>query len=852
MRNDLLAFFLTVIQVDKSCVFSLLTHDKRQIASATVPYDEQITNRYLFWQVVYHRYYSVNSRAKARGKGGGGYSKDYDAAHELQIADANLREVFLYWLSHPDLQKIREVIRDAIIQRVPRTSAIASSSTNFGYSCRVDLLVACNTLELTRLPWEIWNLSPENAPCQIFSISRTLMPSGDRVVPKLGFGRINKIRILAIFAEAENLDYTKDIQALQSLNRMATLEILQCRRNQAIANLREQTNILKQQIIESIDDGQGWDFLVYLGHSDESQQVGGEIEVAPGIKFSIAELEPQIRRAVHRGLRLAVFNSCSGLNIAASLLELGLQQVVIMREHIHNDAAATFLTSFCQYLSTHSDVQTAYDAAVHQLSEQRSHYPSASLVPSLFRHPELPLELFCVEPFQIQKYFKLCQLTCSEWILVGSVLLIYSFWFLRMPLQTSLLDIRIFLQSVYRDLTHQLSDYQNPPTLLIAVDKESINDAYEKIDDFSTQPIDREYLAQLIDHVSEFNFSTVGINFLLDAQEEKSEKLTQAIQTSILEQKTLFVFAISNEEKIFTNPAFFDESLSLNGDVDIEAFHWLIELPQVRGCSDICPFAYSLSLVHVIQENNINQNLLESQDTRGVLQQNINLFIENLSQNYQTNLRNTINNQDDLAKINSLINYPKSSLGLDYIIDFSIPPNRVYQYISASDFLQLQPFSSSGNNTFRNQIAIITPSEYWDSVRYPLPASLWYWCFASDSQYVCPHSREEALTRQQFFTGGEAQAYMIYHFLTSHRVLKISDLYLFIVALFFGKLFSIFSRTGYSKSQQNRIAYVIITILYIVFSFQLYISGGILLPIGLPLFVVCFYLIRDLIEVVKL
>ncbi|MFH7029339.1 MAG: DUF928 domain-containing protein [Heteroscytonema crispum UTEX LB 1556] len=54
------------------------------------------------------------------------------------------------------------------------------------------------------------------------------------------------------------------------------------------------------------------------------------------------EIEGSLKIARKRGLQFAIFNSCNGINIAEFLINLGLSQVAVMREPIHDQVAQIF------------------------------------------------------------------------------------------------------------------------------------------------------------------------------------------------------------------------------------------------------------------------------------------------------------------------------------------------------------------------------------------------------------------------------------------------------------------------------------------------------------------------------
>ena len=181
----------------------------------------------------------------------------------------------------------------------------------------------------------------------------------------------------------------------------------------------------------------------FAGHSNEESLLDGRIAIAPKTSISIKELSPALRQAQQQGLQFALFNSCSGLDIANGLINLGLNQVAIMREPIHNEVAQAFLIEFLQRLARYENVQESLLGACRHLQlEQSLTYPSAFLVPSLFRHPD-------AQPYQIQPVG--WQATLQRWlptkreaIAMGALALLSL-----MPISRNwLLDERVFVQAV--------------------------------------------------------------------------------------------------------------------------------------------------------------------------------------------------------------------------------------------------------------------------------------------------------------------------------------------------------------------------------------------------------------------
>ncbi|MEC4814045.1 MAG: hypothetical protein SAK29_12345 [Scytonema sp. PMC 1069.18] len=137
--------------------------------------------------------------------------------------------------------------------------------------------------------------------------------------------------------------------------------------------------------------------LFFAGHSNETTFTGGQISIAPNVSISLSEIEKPLTTAINNGLKFAIFNSCDGLSIANKLIDLGLSQVAIMREKIHNRVAGEFFVQFLNALKEYQDVHEALLTASDYLKvEKNLTYLSAYLIPSLFRHPNA--ELFRLQP----------------------------------------------------------------------------------------------------------------------------------------------------------------------------------------------------------------------------------------------------------------------------------------------------------------------------------------------------------------------------------------------------------------------------------------------------------------------
>ena len=97
-----------------------------------------------------------------------------------------------------------------------------------------------------------------------------------------------------------------------------------------------------------------------------------------------------------------------------------------------------------------------------------------------------------------------------------AVLILLSLW---PSLQQTLLDQRILAQSVYRMLTAQMPAPTSPPLTLVQIDDASL----QRADIKDPNPMDRAYLAKLVDRLVAKKSRIIGIDYLFDRQQPPSD-----------------------------------------------------------------------------------------------------------------------------------------------------------------------------------------------------------------------------------------------------------------------------------------------------------------------------------------
>ncbi len=626
---------------------------------------------------------------------------------------------------------------------------------------------------------------------------------------------------MAILGDDTGLGFADEKKALNSLKKVVDVKFIGWEPGKDI-------NQLKQDIVNELSDNIGWDILFFAGHSNEKNLTGGEIVIAPNTALYLNEIETPLTIAKENGLQVAIFNSCSGLSIANKLIDLGFSQVAIMREPIHNQVASEFFIQFSQALAEYKDVHQSLLEASDYLQHKNYNYPSSYLIPSLFRHPAAAL--FRIEPSGFKHLIKQWFPKRREVVTIGTLAILSC-----LPIfQDNIRDWRIGLQSAYRQVTHQIpSETSTPPILLIHVDEKSLNDAETSAYKFN--PIDRSYLAKIIDKLTDVNANVVGIDYLLDRVTDDDKILAKSIQNSRQKNDTLFVFGsiLNNQnQELGVRDSIASSDRVLQGYVDKIPGH-LSLLSADSDCTNTCPFTYVLALTHSIFQQQSNSSLKISEDS-----------------DLRTNLVNTVNNDRNISPQTKYLNQLRLNQLTDNseyfgqtwlypIIDFSIPPDRVYQLISASDFLEQK---NSFINLQKQQLVLIGAGGYGDAGlskkqpdNFPIPKGVAYWRLQDTTKNYIPT-----------ITGVEINAYMIHHLLKQHIVYPIPNLWAIAIAALFGKGTQIFLAQRQFSRRNELFLFACFAggnLAYALTAMQLYIWGSILLPLFLPSAAFWFYIL---------
>jgi hypothetical protein len=825
---------LKVQQIEQTCLFEL-SWGMGQHLFASLPFPPDLPVAYQQWQRAYLNFYTslprlpqaslpADSQLRGRLEGSGRLTPSpIDWQARLVQAEAHLLYEFHRWLRSAELFDIRSELARAADERA-RAAAIGQDGD------AVDVFLSCFPLDIARLPWETWEIGQEFSARGSIRFTRTPVTVRTAAGAERAPHR-SHLRVLAILGDSTGLNFQGDREAVRSLATTAEVQFVGWQPGLAASELKE-------SICRAIADERGWDILFFAGHSQETAMTGGELTVAAGVALSIRELAPYLTAAKERGLQFAIFNSCNGLSIADALIDLGLSQVAVMREAIHNQIAQDFLVQFLQGLANFQDVHNALRSACQFLKLKRNlTYPSAYLVPSLFRHPET--ELFRLEPSGWRRWRRQWQPSRHEAIAVAALLL----FSLLPPAQDMLLNYRIWTQAVFRNLTSQQPDLRtsgnitpaggkvaSPPILLVQIDEESIRQAALN----PPNPIDRRYLARLMTRLTALGSREIGLDYLLDRPRPAQDAILARAVRAATERGALLVFATNS---IPPAAPIAPPARTLSGDVRSLPSHLRLPRPEEATFPAACPFAYIMALVATVRADPTAAPQLHPD------------FNHRTNQQAQlVDLVRSIDSPDSaIAHLKGLQPHPittvSAALGqlwLRPILDFSIPPHHVYTRVPAWQLLDPSASLPADADPTR-QIALVAPGGYDEAGvealgedNFPVPLATRYW---RSQAAAATNDPSAALEKSSHYTGAESHAYATHHFLRQHYVIPIPDAWMVLVAALLGKATVVRWQRHSARLKgptRSRLLLVVGTTLYACVGWQVYLAAAILLPWLLP------------------
>lgn len=235
----------------------------------------------------------------------------------------------------------------------------------------IRLILQTEDHQIRCLPWHLWHLLQHYPQAEV-----VLSAAAYERVEMTGSRRYRP-RILAILGDQDGIAVDPDRASLETLQQKAEIEFL----------VEPERQHLQQRLWQAA----GWDILFFAGHSHSiASGTSGEVALNASDRLSLDELNHGLRKAIERGLKLAIFNSCDGLGLARQLEPLHIPHVIVMREPVPDQIAQTFLHHLLSSFAHGQPLHLAVREARQQLQAFEHQYPCATWLPVLCQNPTEP------------------------------------------------------------------------------------------------------------------------------------------------------------------------------------------------------------------------------------------------------------------------------------------------------------------------------------------------------------------------------------------------------------------------------------------------------------------------------
>ncbi|MBD2088575.1 CHASE2 domain-containing protein [Microcoleus sp. FACHB-1515] len=312
--------------------------------TASLPANADLPQAYQNWRSSYRQFGSFRLNAPKAQK------MNISLVADCRSTAQTLSDRLNAWLSHESFRPIREKWLEQLQPTDP-----------------LRILLQTEDPILQRLPWHEWDVIDRYRNAEL-ALSLPNYERRGRSPSSPG------IKILAILGSSDGINIEADRQLLAQLPDAEVCFLVEPARAELSDRLWSQA----------------WDILFFAGHSFSTEDSAeGKLAINPLESLSIAELRYGLRKAIDRGLQLAIFNSCDGLGLARNLADLQIPQMIVMREPVPDRVAQTFLKSFLTAFSQGMPLYAAVREAREHLQGLESQFPCATWLPMLCQHPAI-------------------------------------------------------------------------------------------------------------------------------------------------------------------------------------------------------------------------------------------------------------------------------------------------------------------------------------------------------------------------------------------------------------------------------------------------------------------------------
>ncbi|HBW56313.1 MAG TPA: molecular chaperone TorD [Oscillatoriales bacterium UBA8482] len=315
-----------------------------------LPAAPELITFYQRWRFIYQELYhtlGISSRIELE-------QEDITHVSEVELQEICTQYIhqFNQWLHFEEFRTIDQQLRSAL------------QPTD-----EIEIILETSDFKVRHLPWQLWHFFHDYPRAELALSQPQYTRKTSLSVPG------SKIRILAILGNKTGIDITEDQRILTALPQTETVFLIEPS---------------QQQLDRALWDSKGWDILFFAGHSEsQEQEKSGTFKINHQDKVSIKTLLPAFRKAIEKGLQIAIFNSCDGLGLATELAQLNIPQTIVMREPVPDVVAQTFLKHFLQAFSQGQSLYLAVRQARERLYILENRFPCGSWLPVICQNPAI-------------------------------------------------------------------------------------------------------------------------------------------------------------------------------------------------------------------------------------------------------------------------------------------------------------------------------------------------------------------------------------------------------------------------------------------------------------------------------
>jgi CHASE2 domain-containing sensor protein len=385
--------------------------------------------------------------------------------------------------------------------------------------------------------------------------------------------------------------------------------------------------------------------------------------------------------------------------------------------------------------------------------------------------------------------------------------------------QPVIIEVEQSFVAFWRVTTQQFPS-KDKKIVLIHIDNDSLNAADIQIK--NRRQLDRFYLARLIKKLEQIGAKNIGIDYLLDTPSnyEADKYLADTVKSSVKSTKFILASSTKNGKEINISPNLkIDYPASITqgnidftlyfGELNNAPYKFTLWTPQT---SSPTPFSYWLAMMQK-HPNAVSAN----NDIR-----------EELINNGKINFASIENEQ--------------AYSWLQTVIDYSVPPDFVYERIPAQQLLN----DSMKIDGIKNKVFLIAPGGYPEAGidrnrkegevekkgqdNFNIPLAIRFRLLGE-----LKNAGVEYFRGNRPFTGGEVHAYMTNQLLNKSLVRRFPDIIIVFAAIIFAGIFFIietayYRNKNYQGKESSGFILLIINFTFIILCLFMYCDSGLFLP----------------------